>query len=45
MGDFPAGVGAPTQYGPEITTRVADVVIGHHVPVHREDVGVLGGAA
>lgn len=32
---FPAGVSAPAQYGPEITTRVADVVLGHHVPIHR----------
>jgi transposase len=37
-GEFPAGVGAPAQYGPEITTRVADVVLGHHVPVHRSTV-------
>jgi transposase len=35
IGDYPAGVNAPAQYGPEITTRVADVVVGHHVPVHR----------
>ena len=35
VGEFPAGVNAPAQYGPEITTRVADVVVGHHVPVHR----------
>jgi transposase len=35
VGVFPPGVRAPAQYGPEITTRVADVVIGHHVPVHR----------
>ena len=41
IGDFPAGVSAPTQYGPEITTRVADVVIGHHVPVHRSTVLVM----
>ena len=34
-GDFPAGVNTPAQYGPEITARVADVVVGHHVPVHR----------
>ena len=38
VGDYPAGVNAPTQYGPEITTRVADVVVGHHVPVHRSTV-------
>lgn len=37
-GAFPAGVNAPVQYGPEITTRVADVVVGHHVPVHRSTV-------
>ena len=41
VGDFPAGVSAPTRYGPEITTRVADVVIGHHVPVHRSTVQVM----
>jgi hypothetical protein len=40
-GEFPAGVNAPTQYGPEITTRVADVVVGHHVPVHRSTVLVM----
>lgn len=40
-GEFPAGVNAPAQYGPEITTRVADVVIGHHVPVHRSTVLVM----
>lgn len=38
VGAFPAGVSAPAQYGPEITTRVADVVVGHHVPVHRSTV-------
>jgi transposase len=38
VGEFPAGVNAPAQYGPEITTRVADVVVGHHVPVHRSTV-------
>jgi transposase len=37
-GVFPAGVRAPAQYGPEITTRAADVVLGHHVPVHRSAV-------
>lgn len=40
-GQFPAGVNAPAQYGPEITTRVADVVIGHHVPVHRSTILVM----
>lgn len=41
VGDFPTHVTAPTQYGPEITTRVADVVIGHHVPVYRSTVLVM----
>jgi transposase len=41
VGVFPAGVNAPTQYGPEITTRVADVVLGHHVPVHRSTLLVM----
>jgi len=40
-GAFPAGVTAPAQYGPEITTAVADVVVGHHVPVHRSTVLVM----
>jgi transposase len=40
-GAFPAEVSAPAQYGPEITTRVADVVVGHHVPVHRSTVLVM----
>lgn len=40
-GGFPAGVNAPASYGPEITTAVADVVIGHHVPVHRSTVLVM----
>jgi transposase len=40
-GVFPAGVNAPAQYGPAITTRVADVVIGHHVPVHRSTILVM----
>lgn len=40
-GEFPAGVNAPAQYGPEITTRLADVVIGHHVPVHRSTILVM----
>jgi transposase len=41
VGEFPAGVNAPAQYGPEITTRVADVVIGHHVPVRRSTILVM----
>jgi transposase len=40
-GEFPAGVNAPAQYGPEITTRVADVVVGHHVPVKRSTILVM----
>jgi transposase len=35
VGEFPCGVNAPAQYGPELTTRVADVVLGHYVPVER----------
>lgn len=41
VGEFPAGVNAPAQYGPQITTRVADVVLGHHVPVHRSTILVM----
>lgn len=41
VGEFPAGVNAPATYGPEITTRVADVVIGHHVPVRRSTILVM----
>ena len=41
VGQFPAGVNAPASYGPEITTRVADVVVGHHVPVHRSTTLVM----
>jgi transposase len=41
VGEFPAGVKAPAQYGPEITTRVADIVVGHHVPVHRSTILVM----
>jgi len=41
VGEFPAGVSAPAQYGSEITTRVADVVVGHHVPVARSTVLVM----
>lgn len=35
---FPAGVGAPVQYGPGVCSAVADAVLGHHVPVHRATV-------
>jgi transposase len=41
VGQFPAGVNAPTQYGPEITTKVADVVLGHHVPIHRSTLLIM----
>jgi transposase len=41
VGEFPAGVNAPTQYGPEISTKVADVVLGHHVPIHRSTLLVM----
>ncbi len=41
VGEFPVGVNAPAQYGPEITTRVADVVVGHHVPVYRSTILVM----
>jgi transposase len=34
-------VNAPTQYGPEITSKVADVVLGHHVPIHRSTLLVM----
>jgi transposase len=40
-GVFPEQVKAPTQYGPQITTAVADVVLGHHVPVHRSTLLVM----
>ncbi|MFI6726997.1 IS66 family transposase [Streptomyces atratus] len=35
MGAFPAGAESAVQYGPGITTKVADAVLGHHIPVHR----------
>jgi transposase len=41
VGEFPAGVNAPAQYGPELTTKVADVVLGHHVPIHRSTLLVM----
>lgn len=41
VGEFPAGVNAPAQYGPEIATRVADVVVGHHVPIRRSTILVM----
>lgn len=41
VGEFPAEVNAPATYAPEITTRVADVVIGHRVPVQRSTILVM----
>ena len=41
VGQFPAGVDAPVQYGPEIASKVADVVLGHHVPVYRSTVLIM----
>jgi transposase len=41
VGEFPGGVNAPTQYGPEVTSKVADVVLGHHVPIHRSTLLVM----
>jgi len=41
MGAFPAGIDAAAQYGPEVTTRVADAVLGHHIPVHRSTLLVM----
>jgi transposase len=41
VGEFPDGVNAPATYGPEINTRVADVVVGHHVPVRRSTILVM----
>lgn len=41
MGAFPAGIDAAAQYGPEVTTKVADAVLGHHIPVHRSTLLVM----
>jgi transposase len=35
VGEFPDGVTAPAQYGPEATAKAADLALGHHVPIHR----------
>lgn len=40
-GVFPEGIDSAAQYGPEITTRVADAVLGHHIPVHRSTLLVM----
>ena len=34
-GTFPSEVKSRTQYGPEITARTADLVLGHYVPTFR----------
>jgi transposase len=40
-GVFPAGVESAAQYGPGITAKVADAVLGHHIPVHRSTLLVM----
>lgn len=40
-GAFPDGVESAAQYGPGITTKVADAVLGHHIPVHRSTLLVM----
>lgn len=40
-GVFPAGVDSAVQYGPEAVTKVADAVLGHHIPVHRATLLVM----
>ncbi len=41
MGSFPAGVDSAVQYGPGVTAKVADAVLGHHIPVHRSTLLVM----
>lgn len=41
LGVFPAGVDSAAQYGPDITTKVADAVLGHYIPVHRSTLLVM----
>lgn len=40
-GAFPDGVDSAAQYGPQITTKVADAVLAHHIPVHRSTLLVM----
>ncbi|MGW3985373.1 IS66 family transposase, partial [Streptomyces mirabilis] len=40
-GVFPEGIDSAAQYGPDITTKVADAVLGHHIPVHRSTLLVM----
>lgn len=41
IGTFPAGVESASQYGPEIITKVADVVAQDHIRVHRSTLLVM----
>ena len=34
-GELPAGVRARASYGPEVSAQAANLVSGHHIPVHR----------
>ena len=34
-GDLPAGVRARASYGPEVSAQAANLVSGHHIPIHR----------
>jgi transposase len=38
VGDFPEGVDAPVQYGPEVHAKAADITLAHHVPIHRSTI-------
>jgi transposase len=40
-GSFPPGVDSAVQYGPEVTAKVADAVLAHHIPVHRSTLLVM----
>jgi len=41
IGAFPAGIESPAQYGPEVTAKVADAILGHHIPVYRSTLLVM----
>ncbi|MFD4764693.1 IS66 family transposase, partial [Streptomyces sp. NPDC058439] len=41
VGAFPAHVISAVQYGPGVTAKVADAVLGHHIPVHRSTLLVM----
>ena len=34
-GELPAGVRARASYGPEVSAQAANLVSGHHIPIHR----------